>query len=132
MYVTTEGEATYRPSALRLLDELIAVCDGVRAAIDERLSANALRRVSLPALNPTTRAGLLLSSLSDKTTNVEIEEICAEASGAEEEIERARNEEARLRATDPAAEARRLARIANALDNVANHLNDLETRLGTK
>jgi len=131
MYVTTEGEATYRPSALRLLDELISVCDGVRAAIDERLSANALRRVSLPALNPTTRAGLLLSSLSDKTTNVEIEEICAEASGAEEEIERARNEEARLRATDPAAEARRLARIANALDNVANHLNDLETRLGT-
>lgn len=130
MYVTTEGEATYRPSALRLLDDLISACDGVRAEIDERLSANALRRLALPALDQSTRAGQLLSSLSSKTTDAQIDEICAEAVGAEEKIEEARNEEARLRATDPAAEVRRLTRLANALNNVADHLAELETQLG--
>lgn len=130
MYVTTEGAATYRPSALRLLDGLVGVCDGIRGVLDRRLAANAQEMRTLPAVDPSTRAAALLNSLSGGTTDAQIDAQLAEAQGAPEKLQAARDEEIRLRATDLAAEVRRLSRLANALSNVATHLAGLESRLG--
>lgn len=130
LYVTTEGEATYRPSTLRLLDDLIEVCDGVRAVIDQRLAANAGRRRALPDLSPDTRAGAFLGGLSGSTGDKVLGEACTAPSDAEARIDAARSEEARLRATDPTREARRLTALAADYDTVAAHLTTLDQRLG--
>ena len=54
LYVSKEGEASYRPSALALFDGLIRVCDTVRAAIDSRLADLSRNRVALPELDAAT------------------------------------------------------------------------------
>lgn len=37
IYISTDSELTYRPSALVLLDRLVYVCDGVRSILEDRL-----------------------------------------------------------------------------------------------
>lgn len=130
LYVSKEGEALYRPSALRLLDGLIEVCDGVRQVLDERLAANARRTVGLPALDPNTAAGRLLSTLSGDTDDATLDQRCKAPDNADQRIEIAREEESRLRATNPEKEAARLDQIAKAFATVSAHLAMLEKSLG--
>lgn len=130
LYITKEGEALYRPSSLGLLDGLIEVCGGVRKVLDERLAANAQRTVSLPALDPDTKAGAFLAGLQGTTSNGMLSEQCSAADDAAERVETARTEESRLRATNPAKEAQRLSRIAKAYASVSTHLADLAANLG--
>lgn len=130
LYVTKEGEAVYRPSSLGLLDGLIEICDGVRRVLDMRLAANVQQTVSLPALDPETKAGSLLSGLHGSTSDAMIAEQCRIGDDAAVRVEAARAEESRLRATSPAKEASRLSRIAVAYGSVATHLADLAANLG--
>ncbi len=132
LYVSKEGEALYRPSALRLLDGLIDVCDGVRRVLDDRLAANAQQTVGLPALEPDTVAGRLLSTLSGDTDDATLDQRCKAPDDAEERIEVAREEESRLRATNPEKEAARLNQIAEAFTTISAHLAGLEDALGTQ
>lgn len=132
LYVSKEGEALYRPSALRLLDGLIDVCDGVRQVLDGRLAANAQRTVGLPALEPDTAAGRLLSTLSGDTDDTTLDQTCKAPDDAEERIEAARAEESRLRATNPEKEAARLDQIAGAFTTISSHFTRLERALGVQ
>lgn len=129
-YVTTEGEVTYRPSVLRLLDDLVQVCDDVRAVPDQRLAVNARQRIALPDLPADTAAGRLLAGLSGSTSDDELERACSAPPDADARIENARSEEGRLRATDPTKEARRLSGLAAAYETLARHLAGLDEGLG--
>lgn len=130
LYVSKEGEALYRPSALGLLDELIDVCDGVRQVLDQRLAANAQQAVPLPALDPDTNAGRFLSGLSAATDDDALTQHCTSPEDAADRIETAREEESRLRATNPAKEAARIGKVAEAFALLSNHLAGLATNLG--
>lgn len=128
-YVTAEAEVTYRPPALRLMDDLIAVCGRVRAELDRLIAQNTQGSRMLPSLPDDTDAGQVLAHLDATTTNVAIEAACDVPDDAEDLSETARNEEARLRATDPAKEKARLTRLARQMTTVADHLAGLETAL---
>lgn len=130
LYVSKEGEALYRPSALRLMEGLIDVCDGVRQVLDERLAANAQRTIGLPALDPDTVAGRVLSTLTGDTDDATLDQACKAPDDTEDRIEVAREEESRLRATNPEKEAARLHKIAGAFATISAHLAGLEKALG--
>lgn len=129
-YVTTEGEVTYRPSVLRLLDDLVLVCDRVRAVLDQRLAVNARKRRALPDLPGDTSGGRLLAGLSGSTSDDDLARGCFAPADADSRIERARSEEGRLRATDPSKEVRRLTGLEAAHETLVRHLGGLEESLG--
>lgn len=129
-YVTAEAEVIYRPPALRLMDDLIAVCGRVRTQLDRLLAENAPGAQTLPGLPDETEPGQLISGLSATTTDEEIESACSVPEDAQTLIEVARDEEARLRVTDPAKEKARLARLSRQMVAVADHLDRMENILG--
>ena len=130
LYVSKEGEAIYRPSALGLLDRLVTVCDEVRKVLDERLATTAQQTVALPALDPDTKAGAFIQGLGGSTSDTALSEQCTVTDGTEARIETAREEESRLRATNPAKEASRLSRLAQSYASVSAHLAALDGSLG--
>jgi hypothetical protein len=112
VYLTKESELGYRPSALTLLDGLIALCDRVAAVLDAELAANAARRKALPVPPEGSTGATFLAGLSGKTTADDLEAACAVRDDADVTIETLRGEEARLGATDPRKEKDRLLALA--------------------
>jgi energy-coupling factor transporter ATP-binding protein EcfA2 len=129
-YIVADSELTYRPSALALLDGLIGVCDAVGAVLAEQLRNNQLARGTLPTLTPATGAAKFLSTLSATTTDGELDAACALAADAPQRLGVITQEEARLRATDPAKERTRLETLAGKLEQVSRHLDGLDAALG--
>jgi energy-coupling factor transporter ATP-binding protein EcfA2 len=130
-YVSKESDVRYRPSSLFLLDRLIQACDAIRAELDRRLEENRRAAKPMPNLPAGTRAADFLSSLSAATTAQSVELACTAPPNAAIEIERLTKEEARLRATAPAEEKRRLNGHARKFRQIAEHVGHLEARLGT-
>jgi hypothetical protein len=129
-YVTAEAEVTYRPPALRLMDDLIAVCGRVRAELDRLIAKNTERAIPLPRLPEDTEPGQFVARLSATTTDREIETACTAPDDSEAIIANARDEEARLRATDPTKEKSRLTRLAGHMATLADHFDQLDAALG--
>jgi hypothetical protein len=129
-YVSADYEVTYRPSALTLLDDLIRLCDRVRAELDRRAEALGPTRQALPAVPAATSAASFLASLAAKTTISALDIACAVPEDANDELGRLLQEEARLRATDPAREQVRLRKVSADLSLLARHCADLRQQLG--
>lgn len=130
-YVTADSEVTYRPSALTLLDSLIAVCDGVRQALDVLVKDNAGEAVALPAVPEGTSAATFLQGVTAATTTEELDAASLLPDHAEEELSRLATEEVRLRASDPTKEQTRLRQLATALDATATEVNRVNGLVGT-
>ncbi len=122
-YLRRESELGYRPSALGLLDGLIALCDRVAARLDVELSDNAARVRPLPTPPEDSPAAAFLATLSGKTSAEDVEAACTLEDGTEAELESLRVEEARLIATDPGKEKSRLLALAT-------HARALHDRVG--
>lgn len=129
-YLGGETELTYRPVALTLLDGLIAVCDAVRDALDDDLSDNAQRRVALPVVPSDSPADTFLRALSGKTPKSAVDVATAEPEDAEAKLAHLIQEEARLRASNPAKEHTRLAGLATSAERLAAHVDELISALG--
>ena len=129
-YIGGDSELTYRPSALTMLDGLIAICDAVRAVLDDDLRNNDLAFGALPAVVEGTSAAVLLRSLSGTTTKVELDSACEVPDEAEEQLGKLLQEEARLRASNPAKERSRLEALADKIETVARHVGKLAAALG--
>jgi energy-coupling factor transporter ATP-binding protein EcfA2 len=129
-YITADSEITYRPSALFLFDGLIRSCDGVRAALDDLLTANALARTQLPEVPIGTKIADFVASLSGDTTEVEIDAACAIPDAAADRAANLAQEEARLRASDPEKERGRLVGAALKLEALACHVANVEGLVG--
>lgn len=128
-YVGGESELTYRPSALTVLDGLIAVCDAVRKVLDEYLRQNEAARSPLPVVAPGTDAARFLALLAGTTTIPQLDAACALPADATEQLGALIQEEARLRATDPSKERTRLDTLAGKLDRVSSHVAALAAAL---
>jgi energy-coupling factor transporter ATP-binding protein EcfA2 len=125
VYLSAESELTYRPSALVILDDLISLCDAIRAEIEDRIKQNNSSKGSLPALLNGTAAGAFLSSLSVTTTTAELDAACSLPSSWEERYSWLVKEEGRLRATNPMQERVRLDGLASKADQVSKHVKAL-------
>jgi energy-coupling factor transporter ATP-binding protein EcfA2 len=130
LYIASESEVTYRPSALFVLDGLIRACDLVRDELDKRLAANTRSARQLPMPHEGTQAERFLSSLSADTTDVQVDDICHLPPEADTEISRLASEEARLYATNPAREKQRLMSVAGRFSMLAGHLEECERVVG--
>lgn len=128
-YISTESEVTYRPSVLVLFDQLIDVCDAVRACLDDLLRANALRTRNLPKIADPTLS-VFVETLGAGTTDAEIESACKLPQEPDKQEAALLEEEGHLLESDLQKERDRLGQLASRLDTVAGHLATLEQSLG--
>lgn len=131
-YISTESVVTYRPSALTLLDGLIATCDGVRAEIDRRLEVNAGEKPALPEPATETVAANFLATLSSKTTPDAITEACELPDDPGTQLAALRAEEARLTLSDPGKERIRWNGAADHFETLRAHAVELTGQLGAQ
>lgn len=129
VYVERESELGYRPSALALLDGLIALCDRVAAELDAEMQANAVEFAGLPDPPEETSAAGFLASLSGKTTKAELDTACELDPAADAELAKFRQEEARLMASNPAEEIRRLHHFAGEMRSLATRVTSLRDQV---
>lgn len=129
-YLSTETELTYRPSALGLLDQLVRACDAVRHELDAMLVANDQSRRTMPEAPEGTKAATLLAALSASTSTEDVDAAGKLPSDAAEKLAGLIQEEARLRASDPAKERQRLEALAAKLEAVAGHIQRIAEVLG--
>jgi energy-coupling factor transporter ATP-binding protein EcfA2 len=120
-YIGGDSELTYRPSALLMLDGLIALCDGVGAVLGEELRQNQLARGPMPSVSEDTDAARFLSALSGTTTDAELDAASSVAADASERLGALLQEEARLLSTDPSKERSRLETLAGKVNAIATH-----------
>ena len=128
-YLTAEAEISYRPAAVQLLDDLAAVCTGVRQVIDGWKQAVS-RPGPLPDVDDLGPGGAFLQSLSVSTTDDAISAAVACPSDVDERLENQVNAIARLRTSDPTQEKRQLNATVTALETIYQHLVDLDKALG--
>jgi len=129
VYLTDESEMTYRPSALAIIDELIQLCDHVRAEIEHRISQNKSSRGLIPLLASGTSAATFLSKLEATTTEAELDAACELPDEWQARQAELIQEEARLSATNPKNERARLERLATSLTHVSAHISEIAGEL---
>lgn len=128
-YISSDSEVKYRPSVLTIFDDLVVATDRVRQSIDARLTANASKSMAMPTLDAASDSTTFVQSLTRKTLDNEIDAACAVTPSVEEDLAALIQEEARLRATDPARERARLASAATAIDELADGLDEIDRLL---
>jgi energy-coupling factor transporter ATP-binding protein EcfA2 len=125
-YVTKQSTISYRPSALTLLDGLIAVCDRVQGALKERLRTNQLGALNLD-IPPQTVAGAFVVGLTASTTDDQIDQATQLAEGITDELAALLTEEARLTSSDAVKEQARLNGLSARLNELAVKLDAATT-----
>ncbi len=126
IYIERDSELTYRPSALALLDRLITHCDDVQAVLNEEITKNNTSRRELPSVQANTDAAKFLDALSGKTTDNKIDEATITPEDAGEQHAGLIQEEARLKATNPVKERKRIEELASKLEKLSAHVEHLE------
>lgn len=128
-YLQNETELSYRPSVLSLLDRLVELIDQVSNEIGKRITAEEAKQFSLPNVPDGTSAANFLSKLSDRTDPHSLDQLLDAHQDLDKEIQEYRQEEARLRATDPTKEKTRLFAAAKDAEALADHLESIENTL---
>lgn len=124
-YLSHESSVTYRPSALTLLDGLIAVCGKVREELQRRIADLDQERLSL-VLPQGTTANAFLARLSVNTTDQQIDEACTFTSEDADNLGKAIQEVARLETSDATKERARLQADASQIRTLEKRLSELE------
>jgi hypothetical protein len=128
-YLQNETELSYRPSVLSLLDRLVELIDQVSNEIGKRITVEEAKQFSLPNIPDGTSAANFLSELSDRTDPHSLDQLLDAHQDLDKEIQEYRQEEARLRATDPTKEKTRLFAVAKDAEALAAHLESIENTL---
>lgn len=128
-YLQNETELSYRPSVLSLLDRLVELIDQVSNEIGKRIAVEEAKQFSLPNVPDGTSAANFLSELSDRTDPHSLDQLLDAHQDLDKELQEHRQEEARLRATDPTKEKTRLFAVAKDAEALAAHLESIENTL---
>ena len=130
-YLTTEAEISYRPSAVKLLEDLVVVCTGVSQVIEawkQEISQPGL----LPQVHSDGSAEAFLRNLSASTTDDAVEAAIQCPRDAAEQLEKQNKTVARLRVSDPTQEKAQLVETSKALTMIADHLETLDEKVGVR
>ena len=128
-YLQNETELSYRPSVLGLLDRLIELIEYVSKEIGKRITTEEAKQFSLPNVPDGTSAAKFLSKLSDRTDPHSLDQLLDAHQDLDNELQEHRQEEARLRATDPTKEKTRLLAVAKDAEALAAHLESIENTI---
>ena len=128
-YLTTDAEISYRPSAVRLLEDLAVVCTGVSQVI-KAWTQEKSQPTPLPRVDPQGSAGEFLRGLSASTSDDAVEAAIQCPADAAEQLEKQKIIVARLRASNPNHEKAQLLKISEELTTIADHLETLDTKVG--
>ncbi|MFC2284003.1 MAG: AAA family ATPase [Corynebacterium matruchotii] len=128
-YLQKETELSYRPSVLSLLDRLIELIEYVSKEIGKRITTEEAKQFSLPNVPDGTSAANFLSKLSDRTDPHSLDQLLDAHQDLDNELQEHRQEEARLRATDPTKEKTRLLAVAKDAEALAAHLESIENTI---
>lgn len=128
-YLQNETELSYRPSVLSLLDRLVELIDQVSNEIGKRITTEEAKQLSLPNVPDGTSAAKFLSKLSDRTDPHSLDQLLDAHQDLDNELQEHRQEEARLRATDPTKEKTRLLAVAKDAEALAAHLESIENTI---
>ena len=128
-YLQNETELSYRPSVLSLLDRLIELIEYVSKEIGKRITTEEAKQFSLPNVPDGTSAANFLSKLSDRTDPHSLDQLLDAHQDLDNELQEHRQEEARLRATDPTKEKTRLLAVAKDAEALAAHLESIENTI---
>ena len=128
-YLQNETELSYRPSVLSLLDRLVELIDQVSSEIGKRITVEEAKQFSLPNVPDGTSAANFLSKLSDRTEPHSLDQLLDAHQDLDNELQEHRQEEARLRATDPTKEKTRLLAVAKDAEALAAHLESIENTI---
>jgi len=131
-FITAESEVSYRPSTLFVLDGLTRACDGVREELDKRIAQNNASARRLPSFHAGSRAARFLESLSARTSENEVELAVKVPEDVDIQVSRLAAEEARLKATDPSREKKRLQSMAAKLTRLSAHAQECDRLLAEK
>jgi energy-coupling factor transporter ATP-binding protein EcfA2 len=130
VYVDSDSEVTYRPSILKLFDDLVVVSDRVARQIDQLLADNQGKATAVPRLDGNTTSAVFISKFSSRTTVAETESICTLPAGAEERLAELIAEGNRLRATNPEQERGRLRVASSSIEGLLAGLEEIGRLLG--
>ncbi len=123
VYISRETEAAFRPFGLGLFDELVPVCERVRAEIERRSADLGRRTPGLPALDETTAAGSFLQKITGRTADQAVNEATSFAAADAKRLATLEKTEEQLKRGDPRPEAQRLERAAERIDRLGRKLN---------
>jgi energy-coupling factor transporter ATP-binding protein EcfA2 len=132
-YIASESDFPYRPSALFVMDGLIAACVAVRARIDAKLAENSASVNQLPAVPDQAQesdAGRFLGALSGLSSLESLDALIATFDAAKETSEELKDQEARLRSADTTKIRRQLIRQSEKLVALRTHLESLDAVMG--
>ena len=130
-YLTTEAEISYRPSALKLLEDLALVCSGVSQVI-EAWKKEISQPGPLPHVHSDGSAEEFLRSLSASTTDDAVEAAIQCPPDAAEQLEEQKTTVAHLRLSNPSREKEQLLETAKSLTMIADHLETLDKEVGVQ
>lgn len=130
-YLTTEAEISYRPSALKLLEDLTVVCTGVSQVIESWK-----QKISQPGPLPQVHSGgsaeEFLRGLSATTTDDAVKAATQCPPDAAEQLEKQKIKVAHLRLSNPSREKGQLRETAKSLTMIADHLENLDKKVGVQ
>ncbi|WP_246007697.1 AAA family ATPase [Gordonia oryzae] len=129
-YLSHESSVTYRPSALTLLDGLIAVCGKVRDELQRRIAESNQKRLNLDVPQGTA-ASTFLSRLAVGTNDEEIDDACAFTPEDVDDLGKAIQEIARLETSDATKERARLQADARDIETLKTQIAELVDALST-
>ena len=129
-YLTSESDVTYRPAELFVLDGLVEACDGVGRQLDLFWHENNERAAALPAVSPDGEAARFIANLSPQTENPAIDDACRVEPNTGVRIQLLRQEDGRIRSSNPGQERARLKALAGRCRQIANHLHLCVEALG--
>ena len=128
-YLQNETELSYRPSVLSLLDRLIELIEYVSKEIGKRITTEEAQQFAFPKIPEGTSAANFISELSDRTDPHSLDQLLDAHQDLDNELQEHRQEEARLRATDPTKEKTRLLAVAKDAEALAAHLESIENTI---
>lgn len=129
-YLLHETELSFRPSALKLLDQLVEAVDLIREVLHAEHMRLSVRSFPIPELSISTEAGRFVDRLSAETTDAEIISASKLPTDADLKLAILTQEEGRLKASNPAQERSRHIELASALDRLAKHFQRIEEMFG--
>ena len=131
-YLHKETEITYRPSALTLLDTFAKQIERVSNEFENLIRIEQAKTFALPKTNTGTKANLLLSSLSVKTSPSAIATLLNEHPNLEAELQGLTQREAQLATSNPTTEKLALQSVARAAESLLTHIKDIQENVNTE
>lgn len=121
-YVSADTEVAYRPWTILLLDKLISISGQVRALLESRRQATPLSALKIDGVDPASRPGTFLQSLSAATTQLDLDLQQEVPTDVDERLESLGVRIRSLRAQDPEARKADLRQTLSAIATIESSI----------